>query len=176
MVSRCSLISFSVCAGFPAHSAGFRYVWSIWSLPQGWKCLKVYSSMAIDFISNFNSNSCWTALISLHIISSDITLHSWCRSALRPYHSATNELTIVVIARTWKASLLAYIVVKVVFLGDHGNQLVAQNKGDDDSRNAPWQAETSWGEKVKPRKPAWNQAFLWLSICGCQVRNKNFCK
>ena len=30
--------------------------------------------------------------------------------------------------------------------------------------NAPWQAETSWGEKVKPRKPAWNQAFLWLSI------------
>ena len=44
------------------------------------------------------------------------------------------------------------------------------------SRNAPWQAETSWGEKVKPRKPAWNQAFLWLSICGCQVRNKNFCK
>ena len=43
-------------------------------------------------------------------------------------------------------------------------------------RNAPWQAETSWGEKVKPRKPAWNQAFLWLSICGCQVRNKNFCK
>ena len=65
-----------------------------------------------------------------------------------PYHSATNELTIVVIARTWKASLLAYIVVKVVFLGDHGNQLVAQNKGDDDSRNAPWQAETSWGEKV----------------------------
>jgi len=27
--------------------------------------------------------------------------------------------------------------VKVVFLGDHGNQLVAQNKGDDDSRNAP---------------------------------------
>ena len=135
-----------------------------------------HSSMAIDFISNFNSNSCWTALISLRIISSDITLHSWCRSALRPYHSATNELTIVVIARTWKASLLAYIVVKVVFLGDHGNQLVAQNKGDDDSRNAPWQAETSWGEKVKPRKPAWNQAFLWLSICGCQVRNKNFCK
>ena len=44
------------------------------------------------------------------------------------------------------------------------------------SRNAPWQAETSWGEKVKPRKPAWNQAFLWLPICGCQVRNKNFCK
>ena len=40
------------------------------------------------------------------------------------------------------------------------------------SRNAPWQAETSWGEKVKPRKPAWNQAFLWLSICGCQARNK----
>ena len=32
------------------------------------------------------------------------------------------------------------------------------------SRNAPWQAETSWGEKVKPRKPAWNQAFLWLPI------------
>lgn len=26
MLSRCSLISFSVCAGFPAHSAGFRYV------------------------------------------------------------------------------------------------------------------------------------------------------
>ena len=24
--SRCSLISFSVCAGFPAHFAGFRYV------------------------------------------------------------------------------------------------------------------------------------------------------
>ena len=22
----CSMISFSVCAGFPAHSAGFRYV------------------------------------------------------------------------------------------------------------------------------------------------------
>ena len=43
-------------------------------------------------------------------------------------------------------------------------------------RNAPWQAETGWGEKVKPRKPAWNQAFLWLSICGCQVRNKIFCK
>ena len=43
-------------------------------------------------------------------------------------------------------------------------------------RNAPWQAETGWGEKVKPRKPAWNQAFLWLPICGCQVRNKNFCK
>ena len=42
--------------------------------------------------------------------------------------------------------------------------------------NAPWQAETSWGEKVKPRKPAWNQAFLWLSICGCQVRNKNLWK
>ena len=42
--------------------------------------------------------------------------------------------------------------------------------------NAPWQAETGWGEKVKPRKPAWNQAFLWLSICGCQVRNKNFTK
>ena len=57
-------------------------------------CFGAYSSMAIDFISNFNSNSCWTALISLHIISSDITLHSWCRSALRPYHSATNELTI----------------------------------------------------------------------------------
>ena len=32
------------------------------------------------------------------------------------------------------------------------------------SRNAPWQAETGWGEKVKPRKPAWNQAFLWLPI------------
>ena len=30
--------------------------------------------------------------------------------------------------------------------------------------NAPWQAETSWGEKVKPRKPAWIQAFFWLSI------------
>lgn len=57
-------------------------------------CFGEYSSMAIDFISNFNSNSCWTALISLHIISSDITLHSWCRSALRPYHSATNKLTI----------------------------------------------------------------------------------
>ena len=42
--------------------------------------------------------------------------------------------------------------------------------------NAPWQAETGWSEKVKPRKPAWNQAFLWLPICGCQVRNKNFCK
>ena len=38
--------------------------------------------------------------------------------------------------------------------------------------NAPWQAETGWGEKVKPRKPAWNQAFLWLPICGCQARNK----
>ena len=43
-------------------------------------------------------------------------------------------------------------------------------------RNAPWQAETVWGEKVKPRKPAWNQDFFWLSICGCQVRNKNFTK
>ena len=32
------------------------------------------------------------------------------------------------------------------------------------SHNAPWQAETSWGEKVKPRKPAWIQAFFWLSI------------
>ena len=31
-------------------------------------------------------------------------------------------------------------------------------------RNAPWQTETSWDKKVKPRKSAWNQAFLWLSI------------
>ena len=43
-------------------------------------------------------------------------------------------------------------------------------------RNAPWQAETGWGEKVKPRKPAWNQDFFWLSICGCQVRNKKIYK
>ena len=29
-------------------------------------------------------------------------------------------------------------VVKVVFLGDHGNQLVAQNKGDDDTSDGDY--------------------------------------
>ena len=37
-------------------------------------------------------------------------------SMILPFHSTTNELTIVVIARTFKSSLLAYIVVRCILL------------------------------------------------------------
>lgn len=30
--------------------------------------------------------------------------------------------------------------------------------------------------QLKPSKPFSYRRFSWLSLCGCQVRNKNFCK
>ena len=57
-----------------------RFTRRYYSKKAGYTGMKLICSL---FISNFNSNSCWTALISLRITLSDITLHSWCRSALR---------------------------------------------------------------------------------------------
>ena len=64
-----------------------------------------------------------------------------------------------------RTSLFCFLLYQLsLWWVKHRAQPEAINPWKHAGPNAPWQAETNWGEKVKPRKPAWNQAFLWLSI------------
>ena len=44
------------------------------------------------------------------------------------------------------------------------------------SASCSFSANKTFEGQLKPSKPFSYRRFSWLTLCGCQVRNKNFCK
>ena len=148
--------------------------------------LKIFSTNSKEVISLFTQFSPFCRAHSTdalsssgHIISASRFLFG-CRigrTYLIPSKSRIQIATAIYTQARLRTSLFCFLLYQLsLWWVKYRAQPEAISTKNHAGRNAPWQAETGWGEKVKPRKPAWNQAFLWLSICGCQVRNKNFCK
>ena len=120
------------------HDGGMTWIWpKLSAVDVSWVNLYMLAPK-VHFQLPYNQN-CWSSFDT-----SSVSHSRWCHYAwrkdivvrssklvLRSYYSATNELTIVVIARTWKSSLLAYIVVQIVFLCHKLDQLITHYECQD---------------------------------------------